>query len=201
VRDFAAGGASSSPLILSASSGLLYFAVNDGVSGNELWRTDGTSAGTVLVRDIVPGAGSSSPTQMLQVGSNLFFAAGTAAQGVEPWVLPATDGVDTDGDGLSDVAEAGLGTNPNNADSDGDGLSDGAETFTYHTNPLLADTDHDGVSDSVEVAAGTDPLESTSTPIVHPPGIPALPGGTRELLAAFLAATAALAARSRARSR
>ena len=35
--------------------------------------------------------------------------------------------VDTDGDGLSDAAEAERGTDPNNADTDGDGQSDGEE--------------------------------------------------------------------------
>ena len=35
--------------------------------------------------------------------------------------------LDTDGDGLTDVEEAELGTDPNNEDSDGDGTSDGDE--------------------------------------------------------------------------
>jgi len=33
----------------------LYFAANDGISGLELWKTDGTGAGTVMVKDICPG--------------------------------------------------------------------------------------------------------------------------------------------------
>lgn len=47
---------------------------------------------------------------------------------------------DTDGDGLTDVQELALGTDPLNADSDGDGVDDGTE-----------------------VAAGTDPLNSASS--------------------------------------
>jgi hypothetical protein len=43
--------------------------------------------------------------------------------------------VDTDGDGLTDLQEAFLGTNPNDADTDDDGLSDGDEVFLYHTSP------------------------------------------------------------------
>jgi ELWxxDGT repeat protein len=37
----------------------VYFFANDGVTGNELWSTDGTPAGTSMVRDINQGAASS----------------------------------------------------------------------------------------------------------------------------------------------
>ena len=40
----------------------------------------------------------------------------------------AQDELDTDGDGLSDLAEIAAGTDPRNPDTDGDGLSDGAES-------------------------------------------------------------------------
>ena len=58
---------------------------------------------------------------------------------------------DTDGDGLTDPEEAGLGTDPAVADTDGDGLLDGEEVKTYQTNPLVADMDGDGLSDGEEV--------------------------------------------------
>lgn len=44
-------------------------------------------------------------------------------------------GPDSDNDGLIDLQEASLGTNPNNPDTDGDGLSDGDE-ITYGLDPL-----------------------------------------------------------------
>jgi len=50
--------------------------------------------------------------------------------------------LDRDGDGLSNEAEAQLGSNPDLRDSDGNGTPDGAE-----------DADHDGVSNAAEVAA------------------------------------------------
>ena len=65
--------------------------------------------------------------------------------------------LDSDGDGLGDLQELRLGTNPNNPDSDGDGLNDGQEV-AIGTNPLNPDTDGDGLSDGEEVVIGTDPL-------------------------------------------
>ena len=40
-------------------SGTLYFVGNDGANGYELWKSDGTTAGTVMVKDIAPGSASS----------------------------------------------------------------------------------------------------------------------------------------------
>ncbi len=66
---------------------------------------------------------------------------------------------DTDGDGLSDGAEVSLGTDPRDDDTDADGLIDGEEVAATETDPLVADTDGDGLSDGDEVdATGTDPL-------------------------------------------
>ena len=59
--------------------------------------------------------------------------------------------LDNDFDGLSDVVEAALGTDPLDADSDDDGLEDGIEVFT-ETDPLNNDTDGDGLLDGTEDA-------------------------------------------------
>jgi outer membrane protein OmpA-like peptidoglycan-associated protein len=67
---------------------------------------------------------------------------------------------DLDGDGLLNVEEKQLGTDPLNPDTDGDGLNDGDEVHRYHTNPLLKDTDGDGLSDYDEIFKyHTDPLK------------------------------------------
>ena len=58
---------------------------------------------------------------------------------------------DSDGDGLTDIEEKNIGTDPHNPDSDGDGLSDGEEHFDTKTNPLNPDTDGDGLNDGDEV--------------------------------------------------
>ncbi len=57
---------------------------------------------------------------------------------------------DSDGDGLSDAAEATLGTDPNNADSDGDGRPDGEEVGADPASP--ADEDGDGIIDALDSA-------------------------------------------------
>ncbi|MFK8058918.1 MAG: ELWxxDGT repeat protein [Polaribacter sp.] len=53
----------------------MFFVTNDGVIGNELYKTDGTEAGTVLVKDIRPNAGSSNPESLITFNNQLFFSA------------------------------------------------------------------------------------------------------------------------------
>ena len=43
-------------------NGFIYFTAETPVEGRELWRTDGTTAGTTFVKDIVPGSGASNYT-------------------------------------------------------------------------------------------------------------------------------------------
>ncbi len=59
---------------------------------------------------------------------------------------------DHDNDGLFQVEEVYIGTDPNNPDTDGNGIEDGFEDF-----------DGDGTSNFVEFINGTDPLAANST--------------------------------------
>jgi len=56
-------------------NGMVYFKANDGTTGEELWKSDGTAAGTVLVKDIRPGSTGSAPTPVANVNGNLYFFA------------------------------------------------------------------------------------------------------------------------------
>lgn len=73
-------------------TGRLFFAANDGVHGTELWKSDGTTAGTVLVRDINPSADSSgaAPTSVTNVNGTLFFTDNDAG-GSGLWKSDGTD--------------------------------------------------------------------------------------------------------------
>ncbi len=67
-----------------------FFTANNGVTGNELWVTDGTDAGTKLVKDIYAGALSSNPQYFMQLNNALIFFAQTAANGLELWKSDGT---------------------------------------------------------------------------------------------------------------
>jgi ELWxxDGT repeat protein len=70
---------------------ILYFAADDGVNGTELWRTDGTSAGTFLVSNIETNNKSSSPRNLVVAKGTIFFLATTGANGTELWKSDGSD--------------------------------------------------------------------------------------------------------------
>jgi ELWxxDGT repeat protein len=70
----------------------LFFPATDGVNGSELWRSDGTEAGTRMVKDINPGSPPSHPLELTTVGRTLFFSADDGVHGFELWRSDGTDG-------------------------------------------------------------------------------------------------------------
>ncbi|MBL7740340.1 MAG: T9SS type A sorting domain-containing protein [Chitinophagaceae bacterium] len=70
----------------------LYFTGNDGTNGFELWKTNGTTAGTVFIKDINPGFDDAMPQVFSAVknGSKFFFGATTANEGTELWESDGT---------------------------------------------------------------------------------------------------------------
>ncbi len=85
---------SSFPTGLISIGGMLYFAATDSTAGRELWKSDGTAAGTVLVKDILSGfhqeyrteyeqqearaidvPNGSSPRQLINFRGALYFSA------------------------------------------------------------------------------------------------------------------------------
>ncbi len=67
------------------------FAASDPAHGLELWRSDGTPAGTGLVKDIEPGTSGSDPTQVALAGVGAAFSAHDADGVSELWYTDGTD--------------------------------------------------------------------------------------------------------------
>ena len=67
------------------------------------------------------------------------------------------DPIDSDKDGLDDVREKELGTDPSKADTDGDSLNDSDEVIIWKTDPLNPDTDGDTFQDGHEIRNGYSP--------------------------------------------
>jgi ELWxxDGT repeat protein len=70
--------------------GFVYFKANDGIHGEELWRTDGTPAGTVMIMDIYPGSQSSQPSGFIEINERILFSATDGVNGRELWETDGT---------------------------------------------------------------------------------------------------------------
>ena len=99
------------PLSLSVN-GVAVFAANttgNAGTGVELWRTDATAEGTMLVKDLNPGIASSNPSEAVRAGSLWYFSADDGTRGVELW---KTDGTDNGTAFIADLRSGPLGSNP-----------------------------------------------------------------------------------------
>ena len=106
----------------------LFFAANDGETGNELWVSDGTSEGTQLLKDINPNSNrnsseiiddsyypypyisGSNPSNFTEFKDQLFFTANDGENGNELWV---SDGTSEGTQLLKDINPGSNYGNPN----------------------------------------------------------------------------------------
>jgi ELWxxDGT repeat protein len=145
------------PSVLTNRDGTLFFGADDGTHGSELWKSDGTAAGTMLVKDINPGSAESYPALLTLSGGHLFFSADDGVHGRELWDPPVASG-SISGNVFEDLADNGVGADDppiagrpvNLFRDDGDG------TFEPGTDVLVArqQTRADGGYDFRRLAAG-----------------------------------------------
>jgi ELWxxDGT repeat protein len=89
VKDIVPGPVGSNPSGLAVLNGSVYFYVTpDPDTGTELWRSDGTSPGTVKIKTVSPP--SRRPRAHPVVANGLLFFDGTDGQGTEIWKSDGT---------------------------------------------------------------------------------------------------------------
>ena len=87
----------------------LFFTASDGTNGLELWKSDGTTSGTVMVKDINPGRFDSRPLAITNVNGTVYFSADDGVWGRELW---KTDGTDEGTELVKNIFIAGQSANP-----------------------------------------------------------------------------------------
>jgi ELWxxDGT repeat protein len=145
---------------------MLFFTVYDDAHGVELWKSDGTAAGTMMVKDVRPGTVGSYPLYLTAVGQKLVFAADDGAHGQEVWA--------SDGTAAGTVMIADLVPGPKDSYPTALGIVDGTFYFADGGAPqsgLLWTSDG--------TAAGTRPVPGTADNALSPVIIPLvkLPAG------------------------
>jgi ELWxxDGT repeat protein len=138
--------------VLKAVGDTLFFTARDETHGRELWKSDGTPEGTVLVKDIYRGTDSAFPTSeytpfdqtihTFPFGDVLIFNADDGIHGKELW---RSDGTAEGTFMLKDIAPGEISADPNR--------------FRVVGDTLLFSTSY-GYWQSDGTAEGTIPLEA-----------------------------------------
>ncbi len=101
---------SSGATFLTAVGGKVLFPAESGNAGIELWKSDGTERGTLMVEDLRPGAPGSSPNWAVASGSTFLVSQDDGTAGAELRRLPSW-GLDTTPPSITPVEEGTRGSN------------------------------------------------------------------------------------------
>jgi trimeric autotransporter adhesin len=118
-----AAGGTALPQEVTLAGSQVFFSMDDGVHGRELWKTDGTPAGTALFKDLLPGPSGSNPQHFyfLPAQNRMLFSADGAWSGKELW---ETDGSSQGTVLLQDLLPGAYSSSPS-----GFGVMDSAVLF------------------------------------------------------------------------
>jgi len=153
----------------------LIFVTGDYVTGQELWKTDGTVLGTVQLKDIGQGAvpipsvkGQLAPEGFLKLGSIAYFTAADPAGGAELW---RTDGTAAGTFQVLDLEPGVDGSNPH------DGVVHGGSLYFFAADG----PDKQGLFQSDGTSSGTTLVRDFDWPIGGTTGPEPSPGGLTSL--------------------
>ena len=121
VKDVYPGSIGSGSLGFTEVNGTVFFTADSAVTtghgnhatttyyGRELWKTDGTAAGTLMVKDIRQGFGDSSPSHLTNLNGTLLFSAYTGELG---WELYRSNGTSAGTALVEDINPTFRSSNP-----------------------------------------------------------------------------------------
>lgn len=121
-------GAAGNPRFMTRFGNNIFFQATSGsgANGNELYKTDGTPAGTSLVKDINPGTANSNPRNFTEQGGFLYFGANEPVAGNELW---RTDGTTAGTVLVKDIVSGTGGSSPGSSGTIPDMISNGSMLF------------------------------------------------------------------------
>ncbi len=115
--------------------------LNIGINKNNVKTATGTNTTTSSSGNTV----ATSPGNSTEITNTASTAVTTTKNTAETSKTQGSNLVDTDGDGLPDVAEKTLGTNPFNKDTDGDGIDDlNDKDSVFAENPIINNSTQEG---------------------------------------------------------
>ena len=155
------GCTASNPSAIAKAGNVLYYAGSGIVSGTpvigELWKTDGTPAGTVLVADINPGLlKPSDPSRLTPANGYVYFTADEPSTGRELW---RTDGTTAGTELIADLTPGALSTNPQELTVSGAHLF-----FVYGQNAAAFPV---GSLWALPLESGSGPEQPVITPVIN----------------------------------